>query len=185
MPKVKVDGVEIDVPAGRHRAAGVRAGGERNSPFLLSRAAEHRGQLPDVPRRGEAGAAQTAGVLRAAGRRQSGDFHQHTDGEARARGDDGVPPHQPSARLPDLRPGRRMRFAGPVDRLRPRAFALRREQACGHREIYGADRQDGNDAVHPVHALHPFRRGGRGGRGDRRDRIVARICRSPAISKRR
>ncbi|MCK7580183.1 MAG: 2Fe-2S iron-sulfur cluster-binding protein [Chromatiales bacterium] len=39
---------------------------------------------------------------------------------ARAEGDDGVPADQPPARLPDLRPGRRVRAAGPRDGLRPR-----------------------------------------------------------------
>ena len=62
MPKVTVDGIEIEVPARRHRAAGVRAGGQGNPALLLSRAAEHRRQLPHVPGRGEARAAQAAGV---------------------------------------------------------------------------------------------------------------------------
>ena len=123
MPKLKVDGVEVEVPAGRHRAAGVRDRGQGNPALLLSRAAEHRRQLPDVPGRGEARAAQAAGVVRAAGGGQSGDLHQHADGEACPRGHDGIPADQPSARLPDLRSGRRVRPAGPVDRLWPRPFS--------------------------------------------------------------
>jgi ferredoxin len=42
-----------------------------------------------------------------------------------------IPADQPPARLPDLRPGRRMRPAGPVDGLRRRFVALRREQTRG------------------------------------------------------
>ncbi len=38
MPKVTVDGIEIEVPGGRDRAAGVRAGGQGNPALLLSRA---------------------------------------------------------------------------------------------------------------------------------------------------
>src|SRR3546814_6815714 len=49
--------------------------------------------------------------------------------------------HQPSARLPDLRPGRRVRPAGPGHGLRLRPQPLRREQARGHREVHGADRK--------------------------------------------
>jgi hypothetical protein len=42
------------------------------------------------------------------------------DGQEGARRGDGVPAHQPPARLPDLRPGRRVRPAGPGDGLRRR-----------------------------------------------------------------
>ena len=170
--------------AGGDRAPGVRAGGQGDSALLLSRAARHRRQLPDVPRRGEAGAAQAAGELRAAGGRQSGDLHQHARRPQGARGGDGVPAHQPSARLPDLRPGRRMRPPGPGDRLRPRPQSLRREQARGHREIYGARGQDDHDALHPLHALRPLHGAGRWRRGDRRgrarreygDHLLSRAC---------
>ena len=61
MPKLKVDGIEVEVPAGRHRAPGVRGGGQGDSALLLSRAAVDRRQLPDVPGRGEARPAQAAG----------------------------------------------------------------------------------------------------------------------------
>ena len=39
MPKLKVDGIEVEVPAGRHRAPGVRGRGEGDPALLLSRAA--------------------------------------------------------------------------------------------------------------------------------------------------
>ena len=55
-----------------------------------------------------------------------------------ARRGDGISAHQPSARLPDLRPGRRMRSAGPGDGLWRRYIPLSiREQARGRGQIYG------------------------------------------------
>ena len=50
-------------------------------------------------------------------------------GEGRAERGDGVPAHQPSARLPDLRPGRRMPAAGPRGGLRRQQLALHRRKA--------------------------------------------------------
>ena len=122
-----------------------------------------------MPGRGEAWPAQAAGVVRAAGGGQSGGLHHHADGEACPRGHHGIPADQPSARLPDLRSGRRVRPAGPVDRLWPRPEPVPGEQARRHREVHGSDRQDGHDPVHPVHALRPLRRGSVGRGGDRRD----------------
>ena len=89
------------------------------------------------------------------------------DGQEGARRGDGVPAHQPPARLPDLRPGRRMRPAGPGDGLWPQLLALRGEQARDRRQIYGPGHQDLDDPLHPVHALHPLLGGGRGRRRDR------------------
>ena len=40
------------------------------------------------------------------------DLYQFCDGEEGARGGDGVSPREPPVGLPDLRPGRRVRFAG-------------------------------------------------------------------------
>ena len=62
---------------------------------------------------------QAGGVVRAARGRGAGDLTTRTDGEEGARRGDGVPPDQPPARLPDLRPGRRVRPAGPGDGLWP------------------------------------------------------------------
>jgi hypothetical protein len=66
MPR-SVDGVEIEVPARHHAAAGLRAGGRRDPALLLSRAPVDRRQLPHVPGRGE-GPAEAAGLLRHASR---------------------------------------------------------------------------------------------------------------------
>ena len=52
----------------------------------------------------------------------------HTQSERAVQGTqrrDGIPADQPSARLPDLRPGRRVRPAGPGDGLRHRPQPLR------------------------------------------------------------
>ena len=58
--------------AGYDDPAGVPAGRHRNPAFLLSRAAQHRRQLPYVPRRGRA-LAKAGRVLRDAGRRRQRD----------------------------------------------------------------------------------------------------------------
>ena len=120
MPKVTVDGVEIEVPQGATVLQACELAGKEIPRFCYHERLCDRRQLPDVPGRGRAGAAQAAGELRAARRRRPGDPHRHADGQEGARGGDGVPAHQPPARLPDLRPGRRMRPAGPGDGLWPR-----------------------------------------------------------------
>ena len=92
------------------------------------------------------------------------------EGARGAQRDDGVPPHQPPARLPDLRPGRRVQAAGQRRRRGPprlahvrAAPAVPRLRADGHRPA----RRRRHDALHPVHALHPLLRGDhRDGRAD-------------------
>ena len=114
-------------PGAVHAAAGVRGGRRRDPALLLPRAAVDRRQLPHVPGRAE-GRAEAACVLRLGRarlpprpeRRAAGDHHPHQARQEGARRGDGVPAHQPSARLPDLRPGRRVRPAGPGDGLRRR-----------------------------------------------------------------
>ena len=96
--------------------------------------------------------------------------HQDADGEEGARRRDGIPADQPSARLPDLRSGRRMRPAGPGHGLRRRSFALRGQQAGGRGQVSRPARQDHHDAMHPLHALRPFRNRGRWCAGAWRDR---------------
>ncbi len=130
MPMVKIDGVEIEVPAGITILQACETGRRRDPALLLPRAPVDRRQLPHVPGRGEARPAQAAGELRAAGRRQAGDLRpSHADRAEGAQRRDGIPADQPSARLPDLRPGRRVRPAGPGDGLRFRPQPLSREQA--------------------------------------------------------
>ena len=170
MPKIKIDGVEIEVPAGITILQACELAGRRDPALLLPRAPVDRRQLPHVPGRGEAGSAQAAGELRAARRRQAGDLHHHADGAEGAQGRDGVPADQPSARLPDLRPGRRVRPAGPGDGLRLRPQPLSREQARRARQGARPAGQDVDEPLHPLHALHPLRHRGGGRRGAGRDR---------------
>ncbi len=83
--------------------------------------------------------------------------HDDPDGEGLPRGRDGVPPHQPPARLPDLRPGRRMQAAGAVDRLRPGLHPLHRaEEREAEADAARPARHAGRRALHPVLALHPL-----------------------------
>ena len=63
---------------------------------------------------------QAGRLLRLSGRRRHGGPHRQPDGAQGAPRRDGIPADQPSARLPDLRPGRRMRSAGPGHGLRLR-----------------------------------------------------------------
>ena len=72
-----------------------------------------------------------------------------------------VPPHQPPARLPGVRQGRRVPAAGPDDRLRPGREPLRRGEAA-LREA-DPDQRPGAArprALHPLRPLHPLRQGG-------------------------
>ena len=55
--------------------------------------------------------------------------------------------------LPDLRPGRRMRSAGPGDGLWRRYQPLCRKQARGRGQISRRAGQDLDEPLHPVHAL--------------------------------
>ncbi len=103
-------------------------------------------------------------------RRAAGRADQFADGAQGPPGRDGVPAHQPPARLPDLRPGRRMRPAGPGDGLRRGFLALRREQARGRGQVHRRARQDLDEPLHPVHPLRALRHRGRGRARTRRDR---------------
>ena len=167
MPKVTVDGVEIEVPQGATVLQACELAGKEIPRFCyherLSIAGNCRMCLVEVapgPPKPQASCALPA----ADGQTIRTDTR---DGQEGARGGDGVPAHQPPARLPDLRPGRRMRPAGPGDGLWPQLLALRGEQARDRRQVYGPGHQDLDDPLHPVHALHPLLRGSRGRRRDR------------------
>src|SRR5207237_502174 len=80
-------------------------------------------------------------------------------GEEGAERRHGVSAHQPSARLPDLRPGRRMPAAGPRGGLRRQQLALHRREARGAEQgARPTGRRRGNEPLHPVHAMRvlPF-----------------------------
>ena len=120
MPKVTVDGIEIEVPQGATVLQACELAGKEIPRFCyherLSIAGNCRMCLVEVapgPPKPQASCALPAADGQAI-RTDS------ADGQEGARGGDGVPAHQPPARLPDLRPGRRVRPAGPGDGLWPR-----------------------------------------------------------------
>ena len=168
MTKLIVDGKEIDVPPEYTLLQACEAAGAEIPRFCYPRAAVDRRQLPHVPDRGRRHA-EAAGLLRHGragfaaeqGRLAEGAVDPLADGAQGARRGDGVSAHQSSARLPDLRPGRRMRPAGPVDGLRRRRQPLPREQARGRGQISRRAGQDVDEPLHPVHALRPLRHRGR------------------------
>ena len=179
MPKLNINGKVIEVEDGITLLQACEAGRRRNSALLLSRAPVHRRELPHVPR-SDRRHTKADGLLRyerqrseAEPRRQSS-RHQygHAPGQKGARRRDGVPAHQPPARLPDLRPGRRVRSAGSIHVLRLRREPLQREQARRRREVSRAAHQDLHDALHPMHALRPLH--------DRDRRRSASLARSAA-----
>ena len=83
------------------------------------------GGLPDVPGRGGEGAQADAGVRHRRGRGTGGARRQR-EGQEGPRGRAGAAAHQPPARLPDLRPGRRVRAAGLRVPGRPGRHPVRR-----------------------------------------------------------
>ena len=178
--------------AGIHAAAGLRGRRRGNPALLFPRAAVDRRQLPHVPGRAER-LAEAGRVLRLGRarlppgpeRRAAGRQHQHADGEEGARRRDGIPADQSSARLPDLRSGRRMRSAGSGDGLRRRHQPLRREQARGRGQIYRRAGQDLDEPLHPLHALRPLHDRGRGRVRSSAPSGAARTWRSRPISNRR
>ena len=130
MTKLIIDGKEIDVPPEYTLLQACEAAGAEIPRFCYPRAAVDRRQLPHVP--GRSGSAcpsrrppapWASRIFPEQGRHAASDQHQLADGEEGARRRDGVPADQSSARLPDLRPGRRMRSAGPGHGLWPRRFS--------------------------------------------------------------
>ena len=150
--------------------------------LLLSPQAFDRRQLPHVPGRGREGAEAAAG-LRHPGHRRHESVDQFARRQEGAERSDGIPADQPPARLPDLRPGRRMPAAGPRGRLRPQQLALHRGKARGAAQgARTAGRRRGDEPLHPVHALRALRAGDRRQDGARprrtrregRDRLLRR-----------
>ena len=69
------------------------------------------------------------------------------------KGHHGVLADQPSAGLPDLRPGRRMRIAGHGAGLRCRCIAVRRTQTGGQGQEHRAIDRHRHDTLHSLHSL--------------------------------
>ena len=159
---VVFDGKPIEVPKNLNLIEAAKLAGDRDPPLLLPPAPLGRRPVPDVPGR-DRGHAEDPGRLHDAAARTGSSVKTTTEKVvAVARRDDGVPAHQPPARLPDLRPGRRVHAPGQLLRLRrPAALALRRAEAPVP-ELRPHDdrpaRHRRHDALHPVHALHPLLR---------------------------
>ena len=140
----------------------------RGPAVLRSSAAGSGGGLPAVsgrdPRRRQRPAdPQAAGLLHAGGgRRHAGEDPGHLAGRRQGSArEHGVPAHQPSAGLPDLRQGRRVPAAEPVHDPRRRRNPLHRRQA----HLPEADQHlrqclVGPGALRALCALHPFLRAG-------------------------
>ena len=165
----------------RHQAhRGVHAERQLRPALLLPSGPQHPGQLPHVlarNRRAENGrqppagprirrtprnrlVAQTANFLRARNHRRDGRPHQLPAGRGLPQGRDGIPPHQPSARLPHLRQSRRMPPAGIRRRVRQRRIELHRgqsqkTQAPRHRQTHRPRRR----TLHPLLPLRPLHAG--------------------------
>ena len=117
MAQLEIDG-QHGRSAGRQHDHGCRQQARHlRAAFLLSQEAVDRRQLPHVPGAGGEGAQAAAGLRHAGHRRHEG-LHAFGAGDQGAEGRDGISADQPSARLPDLRPGRRMPAAGSRGRLR-------------------------------------------------------------------
>ncbi len=177
MTKLIVDGKEIDVPPEYTLLQACEAAGAEIPRFCfherLSIAGNCRMCLVELVGLAEAGGLVRLGGARLPARtegRAAGGQHQDADGEEGARRRDGIPADQPSARLPDLRPGRRMRPAGPGHGLWRGRQPLPGEQARGRGQIYRPAGEDDHDALHPLHALRPLLGRSRGRAGARRHR---------------
>ena len=132
MPKLTIDGQRDRGPGRHHRAAGLRGGRQSRS----------RASATTSGCRSPATAACAWSRWRRRRSRSPRCAMPVADGMViktdtptgaeGAQGRDGVPADQPSARLPDLRPGRRVRPAGPGDglRLRPLAATTRTSARC-------------------------------------------------------
>ena len=132
-----IDGVQVSVPKDTLVIRAAEQVGVADPALLRPPAARPRRRLPPVPRRHprrrqRQADPQAAGLLhdhgrRGHGRRDPGDEQGRRQGAA---GDHGVPAHQPPARLPGLRQGRRVPPAEPGHVQRSRRDPLRRASSA-------------------------------------------------------
>ena len=123
MVEIEIDGKKVEV----HEGSMVMHAANKLGTYIphfcyhkkLSIAANCRMCLVEVEKTPE-----TAACLRHAGQRRHDRAHQVDKAVKAQKARDGIPADQPSAGLPDLRPGRRMPVAGSGGRLRRRRLAL-------------------------------------------------------------
>ena len=160
MTKLIVDGKEIDVPPEYTLLQACEAAGAEIPRFCFHERLSIAGncrmcliEVVGIPKPQASCAMAREGFDAEQGRLAKSSQHALADGAQGARRRDGIPADQSSARLPDLRPGRRMRSAGPVHGLWRRLQPLPREQARGRGQISRRAGQDLDEPLHPVHAL--------------------------------
>ena len=175
MTKLIVDGIEVDVPPDYTLLQAAEAAGAEIPRFCFHERLSIAGncrmclvELKGAPKP----VASCAWAVRDCRPGPNGEppvvNTKTPSGQEGARGGDGVPPHQPPPRLPDLRPGRPVRPAGPGHGLRGRHLALPREQARGRGQVSRPADQDRHEPVHPLHPLRPLHHRGRRRGGSRR-----------------
>ena len=125
---LEIDGKAVEVPAGLHRDGCRQQARHLHPALLLAQEAVDRRQLPHVPGAGGEGAEAVAGVRDPGSRTARRSTPTRSMRDQGPAGGDGVPAHQSSARLPDLRSGRRVPAAGS-------GGGLRRERARATRKM--------------------------------------------------
>jgi hypothetical protein len=155
-----IDGFEVAVPKGTLVIRAAELLGIQIPRFCDHPLLDPVGRVPPVHRRG-GGPAQAAGLLHDHGHRGHGrqDPAHEPGRQEGAGGHPRAAAHQPPARLPGLRQGRRVPAAEPDDDERQRRVALPRRQAHlpqadRHLEP-GAARPRALRAVRPLHPLQP------------------------------
>ena len=128
MVNLTIEGRPVTVPDGHVDPRGGEDRGRAHPALLLPPGTSGRRRVPHVPRRGREGAEARA-LVRDGGRRRAGRARALGEGARGAQGRARDAAHQPSARLPDLRSGRRVRAAGLHVPGRARRGSLSRAEA--------------------------------------------------------
>jgi hypothetical protein len=108
---VTIEGTQIAVPKGTTIIEAAKQAGIVVPHYCLPSVAAVPCRMPDVPGRGRETTQAHAGLCDDRGGRAGGPGGE-PQGQGRAPERARVSPHQSPARLPDLRPGRRVRAAG-------------------------------------------------------------------------
>ena len=155
-----IDGLEVNAPAGTMLVDAAKYGDVEIPVFCYEPKLGAAGRrVPHVPRR-DRGHPEAADRVLDAGQGRDGRLHADRPRQGGAAGDRRVPAHQPPARLPGLRQGRRVPAAGHHVRLGPRPLALHRAQAPLRQaaRAVAADR-DRPRALHPLLPLRALQPG--------------------------
>jgi ferredoxin len=151
MPVIEIDGKQIEVAAGATVMDAAHQAGIVIPHFCyhkkLSIAANCRMCLVEVEKAPKPLPACATPVT------DGMKVQTHSPKAIAAAGCDGVPADQSPARLPDLRPGRRMPVAGHRRGLRRLGFALQRTEAGGQRQGTRSADFHRHDALHPLQPL--------------------------------